>query len=394
MDALACALRFDRAMNPVERCGIRALLLRHRVARMDEHEPGVLEIRDVGTGGRGNVHTVEYSPVPLLASQAPGDLVPDGLLVLPEAFGIVVGRLSDRGLGVEPVVAMLLVEVRRSLRELFDRAPEVPQRITGHGGAEPQVLFVEPLPGALASGGRAHENRAGEALGDEPLAQARPGAVDLTGGRARPVDVGIDDRLPLIRQVLRQVGVDRCRIQGNVAWQDQRRHVVGGPQFVHDRRDELEHAACALEPLQSGPVLVQPVQKLRVERVAGADPLLVLRPRHRGVPREYRCVVPIHGHEVAGHGRDHRPPLRVRLLEEPAANDFERLVLARRLPLVGDAANHVLKALEGQPPVRSPDLDLVSTPGVGGGDRHHQHGPGHGPHDLRQRLRERELRVE
>ena len=149
---------------------------------MDEHEAGALEIGDVGAGGWGHVHPVEYSPFPLFASQTPGDLVPDGLLVLTEAFGIVVGRLGDRGLGVEPVVAMLLVEIRRSLRELFERAPEVPQRIAGHGGTEPQVLFVEPLPGALASWGRAHENRAGDALGDEPLAQARPGTVDLTGG--------------------------------------------------------------------------------------------------------------------------------------------------------------------------------------------------------------------
>ena len=90
--------------------------------------------------------------------------------------------------------------------------------------------------------------------GDEPLAQVRSVEVDLLRGRSGPVDVRVDDRLPLIFEVLRQVRVHGRRIERNVAGQDQRRGVIGRPQLVHDRRDELQHTAGALEPLQRRPV--------------------------------------------------------------------------------------------------------------------------------------------
>ena len=134
-----------------------------------------------------------------------------------------------------------------------------------------------------------------------------------------------------------------------------------------------------------------------MERVGGADALLVVIVRVRHFAREQRGVVPVQVREAPRHSRDRREPFGVRSLEQTAADDLERLVLARRPPLVRDAADHVLEAFERKLPVRATDLDVAAAPfvaGVGCRDRDHEQHARHGAHDLGQGLREGELRLE
>ena len=81
--------------------------------------------------------------------------------------------------------------------------------------------------------------------------------------------------------------------------------VAGLPQRVDDGAHQPQHAAGALEPLQRRPVLVQPVEQLRMQRVSVPDPLLVLR---LGDPRgELAPVLGIELGERARHRRDIGP---------------------------------------------------------------------------------------
>lgn len=73
-------------------------------------------------------------------------------------------------------------------------------------------MLVEPLARALDPGSRTHKDRPSNTLGNEPLAEGGSVEVDLLRRRTRAVNVRIDDWLPLILKILRQVGVDRGRI--------------------------------------------------------------------------------------------------------------------------------------------------------------------------------------
>ena len=134
-----------------------------------------------------------------------------------------------------------------------------------------------------------------------------------------------------------------------------------------------------------------------MQGVGRADALLVVVVRRRRIARKQRGVVAVQVRETARHSRDGRESFGVRSLEQPSADDLERLVLARRPPLVCDAADHVLEAFERKLPVRATNLNVAAATfgaGVGGRDRDHEHHARHGAHDLGQGLREGELRLE
>lgn len=134
-----------------------------------------------------------------------------------------------------------------------------------------------------------------------------------------------------------------------------------------------------------------------MQRVRGTDALLVVVVRRRRITREQRGVVAVQVREAASHSRDGREAFGVRCLEQPAPDDLERLVLARRPPLVRDATDHVLEAFECELAVRATDLDVAAASfgaGVGCRDRDHEHHARHGAHDLGQGLGEGELGLE
>ena len=231
-------------------------------------------------------------------------------------------------------------------------------------------------------------------------AERRARRVDHGGRGRRAVDVGVDHRLEAVLQVLRDLRQHVVGVKRHPAGQDQRRRVVALPQLVDDRGHQPQHATGPLEPVQRRPVAVQPVEQLRVQRVRRLDPLLI---RRLGDPRrELGPVLRVEVGEHPGDRADVRLRVGPRILEQPLPDDRERLHRRRGPPLVGDPVDHLLQPGEGLRPVEPADLDVGRAPlGLLGGrrgrrrrDGHHEQRAWHRLDDLRQRLRERELRVE
>ena len=182
-----------------------------------------------------------------------------------------------RRLGVEPVQALFFVEVGGALGNLFDRGAEVAERVTGDCGAQPQVLLVQALMRGFAARGRPDEDGAGDALRNRPFSQCGAVRVDTLRGGTNAVNVGVNDGFPLVFQVLGEVSIHPSGRQRHIAGQDQRRRiVVVDPEFVHDGGHEFEHAAGALESLQSRPVLIEPIQQFGVQRVGGPNAVFIV----------------------------------------------------------------------------------------------------------------------
>ena len=97
---------------------------------------------------------------------------------------------------------------------------------------------------------------------------------------------------------------------------------------MDDRSHQPQHAAGALEPLQCGPVIVQAVEDLRVDGVAGNHPVAVL---HLFDLR--RKIAGVGLVQLAELGADPVAGLRVLAVkEEAAAHDFKAFVGGNRFP--------------------------------------------------------------
>ena len=189
---------------------------------MSYDQTHILQIGNVSARLRGDVNPVEHVAGPFLRAQPTGDLVPHLLGILAEPLGVVIGRLGHRRLRVEPVMPLLLVEIGGPLGQQLEGTAEIAQRVAGNRGTEPQVLLVQSPVGTPDTRSRTHENRARQPLGDEPLPQARALQVDALGHGTGSVNVGINDRFPLILQVLGQIGVHRRRVQRHITGKNER----------------------------------------------------------------------------------------------------------------------------------------------------------------------------
>ncbi len=133
------------------------------------------------------------------------------------------------------------------------------------------------------------------------------------------IDVAIHHGVPGVAQVARQLLAHARVVQWQRAGRDQQCAVVALPEHADNHGHEPQHAASALEALQCGPVLVEPLEDLRVDGIAGADLLLV-----RGLAalgREVGAVRPIQAAE-----RLDGAVARFRigqLAEQAAAHDLE-----------------------------------------------------------------------
>ena len=112
---------------------------------------------------------------------------------------------------------------------------------------------------------------------DRPSPERGAVRVDTLRGGSNAINFRVDDRFPLVFQVLGEVGIHPGGGQRHITRQNQRRRiVVVDPEFVHDGGHEFEHAAGALESLQGGPVLVKSVQEFGVQRVGGPNAVFVV----------------------------------------------------------------------------------------------------------------------
>ena len=107
-------------MHPLMSCGIRAILLPASVAGVNNHKARVFQVGYVRARLGRDVDTVKHAARAFLAAQSLSagngtfreDLIPHRLYVFAESLGIVARSLRYRWLSVEPVVALLFVEVR------------------------------------------------------------------------------------------------------------------------------------------------------------------------------------------------------------------------------------------------------------------------------------------
>ena len=204
----------------------------------------------------------------------------------------------------------------------------------------------------------AEEHCAGDPAGEGARTEHLAGVVDADGGGALAVDVGVDDRLPVVREVVGKFPEHLGGVQRDAAGQDERAGVAGGPQGVDDLAHQAQHPAGALELLQRRPVVVEPVEQLRVDGVGGLEPVLVLAALH--VAGELAVVLAVEADELPGHGRDVGACGGVGLLEQAASHDLERLDRGRRSPVVGGTSDHVLQLLKRSLPVGAADLQRGS----------------------------------
>ncbi len=212
----------------------------------------------------------EVGPQPLV--EFAGHLVGIAL----ELLGAVLRELGDRRLGGVPEARAVLVEVGRGGREPPEGVAEDRGRLARHHAAELDPPVLEAAVRRRRRGRGAEVDRARHPPGRVQLAEVRLVGVDPQRQRVRPVHVLLDDRRPVVRQVARQLGLDPRVVDRDGRGQDQRVAVALLPQGMDHRRHQAQHAAGALELHQRGPVRVEPVEDLGVDRVGGHDPLLVV----------------------------------------------------------------------------------------------------------------------
>jgi len=178
------------------------------------------------------------------------------------------------------------------------------------------------------------------------------------GKRADPVDVLLDHRHPVVREVARQLRLHARLVDGDVGRHDEGVAVALLPQRVDHGRHQAQDAARALELEQRRPVGVEAVEDLRVDRVRCLDALLVV-----GVGALRRKLLVLHPVEVGERPRHHVPVLEVRRvghrLEQPPPHDLETLLGGRRMPRRLDASHHVAQAVERLAASLAADFDIV-----------------------------------
>ena len=106
----------------------------------------------------------------------------------------------------------------------------------------------------------------------------RLGALPSMGDRqrARAVDVLVDDGVPVVGEVAGQLVAHAVVVDGKGGGQQQRVAVPPLPQAVDHRRHQAQHASGALKLGEGGPVRVESVEDLGMNRVSRPDAALII----------------------------------------------------------------------------------------------------------------------
>ena len=135
---------------------------------------------------------------------------------------------------------------------------------------------------------------------------------------------------------------------------DQKSGITAHPKFMDDRSHQAQDTTGSLESFQCGPILIQTVKHLRVDRVAGnhSFPILHLA----GFHREISLVLVIHLTELRA---DRIAGLRVfAVQEEPPAHDLKALVCRHRLPDGLHTSKGMLNGFQGNFSRIAADFDI------------------------------------
>ena len=367
-----------------------------RAVRAEDDQCRLLLVGDVPGGCRGDDDMGELAGARRHGlehiDRFPGDV--GGV----EGGGPVDDHPVDRRLPVVPAPGPLVVDVGGSVGEHLQGGAEVAQGVPGHGHAEEEPLTVDALVGGVEGGGGAEEQCAGDAPGQCPSSEQLSFPVDAQGCGVLAVDVGLDDGAPGVVEVAGDLVADGVVVEGDGARHDEGGVVVGLDQGVDHGAHEAQDAAGALEPLQGGPVAVEPVEQLGVDGVGLAQPPLVVR--LEGLGGQLAALPPVVVDEPLDGGVALADGLGVEVGEQAPAHDLEALPGGGGAPVVGHAPNDVLEPLEGLAAAVATNLELGGAgdgavlADVGGGDGDEEEGPGGALDSGGELLGEGELGVE
>ncbi len=166
-------------------------------------------------------------------------------------IGVVRGRPvrsnpSDIRLQRVPILRTVDIEVRRLPRQLLQRVSELTHGLPWLHAAEHNGLDVDS-PRSVRAWCRSHVDGSCRAPGCRDSTEVLVVLVDPDRQRVLAVDVGLDDGVPALLEVLLHLTDERTRVHREVAGHDQQRLIAALPQLRDRQGHESQHAARALE---------------------------------------------------------------------------------------------------------------------------------------------------
>ncbi len=264
---------------------------------------------------------------------------------LVQLLGAVLHHLAQRGARVVPVAVAAAVAVQEGGLALqrAQRVVEDGDVLAGLHGAQADVRALYAARGLAVHVGRgAQHDGARYAPRSQHPPVARVLLVVLVRDGLLAVNLGVNDAVPVLVQVARQLVAHVGHVQRQGAGHDHGALVAAHPQLVDDGGHQAQHATRALEGLQRGPVLVQAVEHLGVDGVAAHHAVAILQLAR--VHGEVRRVLRIHLAEGVAHLVALGLVLAVE--EESSPHHLKALVRADGLPDCLHAAKGVLNGLQ------------------------------------------------
>ena len=262
-------------------------------------------------------------------------------LVVGKLAGAVVGQAGHGRLRRVPVPLAVHVEIGRAVGEPAERIAEGGDGLAGLHAAELHLPVVDAAMRCPQGRRRTHVDRPRNAAAGGIAAKVRVVAIQAERQRIAPVHVLLDDRNPLVFEVAGQLELHDLVVHGDVARHDEHVAVLPFPERMDHGGHQAQHAAGPLELVERGPVVVEPVEHLRVNRVGHLDPAFVVGFAAFG--RELLLLRAVQIDESAGNGVAGNELVAGERLEQPAADDLEAFVRAGRPPGCFDAADGVLE---------------------------------------------------
>src|SRR5699024_9512156 len=275
---------------------------------------------------------------------------------------------------------------------------EVTENVSGHCHSEEQIRCGYSLMCAAVGCCTGDEKSTSQPHCGVPGAEDGTFSIYSHGVRVLALDIRVDDSSPCGFDVLDELGGHSRTSDRHGTGHDERRLVPSVEESLDHGAHQPKDSTGPLEPFQGGPILVQPVEELRMDRIGTIDPFFVCALPHVG--RQFTLIGPVIVDELARGGPYPSRGLGVGFFEQTPSHDLEALYRTGRLPLMGGSSDDVLESFDRFDSVFPSGLEVVERstvvvlPSVRGGNRHEHKSARCLRSCFRQRLCEGELRVE